>query len=173
MQSFLKIALNFIIFFFLSISYSQSLDSLKISITDVENKNDFKEVALFFKEVENQKTNNNFKLLEEHLILAQKNLIWAVKEGTIEEQLLAKYFIFLYYNSNNNEVEIITRGNELISIPEFLKLPESIFTLFCLKASLERTDQFNTLLQILPLYYKHMEDYGAVFGVKLEQLVRF
>lgn len=74
---------------------------------------------------------------------------WAENHGTIKQELLARYFLLIYYDNHLEDNLVIDIGEKLLTIPEFMEMPESVHSLLALKSSYRRKGYYQQQLNIL------------------------
>lgn len=120
----------------------------------VANEKDFLKVRELFLTAEKKYREEKVKVAPtfyKSLISAEE---WALKKGTSKQQLLSEYQVHFYYDQIINNDSIISTGNRLLSIKEFLKFPESAFVARATLDALNRKGYYTKQLELLPVFEK-------------------
>ncbi|MEO9569923.1 MAG: histidine kinase dimerization/phosphoacceptor domain -containing protein [Polaribacter sp.] len=146
-----KIKIIFIVFTFLGLQIPSNTIQKKIkSFTEKDfnslNKKFNERVILF-----NQKKIRLKKTFIDSLFIGEE---WALKNGTPNQKLLAKFQIFTYYNQLINNDKIIELGTDLLQKEEFFSFHQSYITALGLIEAYHRKGFYNKELEIFPLFIK-------------------
>ncbi|WP_370175033.1 histidine kinase dimerization/phosphoacceptor domain -containing protein [Leeuwenhoekiella palythoae] len=87
---------------------------------------------------------------------------WVKQHGNSTDRLLVEYYLLMYDDNQLNNDLVINRGETLVSNPEFLKLPESIFALFALNSSYGRKGYYIQQINIINKLIEQNERFGNI-----------
>lgn len=79
----------------------------------------------------------------------QSALQWSQFNGTPEQRLYARFYLFLYYNNHVADDHLIEIGEDLLADPTFLEMQESVVVLIALKSAYWRKGFYQKQLNIL------------------------
>lgn len=81
---------------------------------------------------------------------------WGLKNENVSQQIIAKILLARFFESQKNEIEVIVLVNELLKNEHFLKEKHAYFALKSLRFAYKKTEQYNLLLELYDVYYKHL-----------------
>lgn len=85
---------------------------------------------------------------------------WAESNGTLQQKLLAQYYLLMYYDNHLDDNQVIPLGKKLLTEPEFMEMPESVYTLLALNASYRRKGFYRQQLNLLNRLSEQNKKFG-------------
>jgi two-component sensor histidine kinase len=138
----------------------QNLDNKKI-----ENKNDYVQGKQVLHSVSVSGITKSFSSKEKAIQYGLKLIDWANNNETVDEIIDSKSALLAVYMTLNMHLEAITIAKKILAYQEVTNSRSSVDVLFALKEAYRKSERFDDLLEVLPVYYEASERFGyAVIG---------
>lgn len=129
------------------------------SLLRVQNAQDFENAIAWCDANEKQKELNE-ALPPVYLKNARAAYEWSTKSGDPENVFRAKFLLLKYYGTNFVEDSMMVMGNELMGYENFWDREESVMIMHIVTNVYNRQEQYNELLELMPLYYIQIDRFG-------------
>jgi len=132
---------------------------------NIENENDFINGKQILHEVDVNGVSTHFLSNEKAIQYALKLCVWANSNGKNNQIISAETGLLAIYMDLNRHPEAIAIAKKILRYPEVKKARSSVDILFALKEAYRKSERFDDLLKVLPIYYQASEKFGyAVVG---------
>ena len=132
----------------LKASFSQNEEQKIRSLFPIENRQEFEALRSHFYNIYTSRKRET-TWGASFLVTLNSAERWVNRYGNATDKLLMDYFFLMYDDNQLNNDLVIRRGEALVSNPEFLNLPESIFALFALNSSYDRKGYYIQQINII------------------------
>lgn len=140
--------------------FGQNFDS-----KNIENENDFIKGKQILHEVDVNGVSTHFLSNEKAIQYALKLCVWANSNGNNNQIISVETGLLAIYMDLNRHSEAIAIAKKILRYPEVKKARVSVDVLFALKEAYRKSERFDDLLEVLPIYYQASEKFGyAVVG---------
>jgi two-component sensor histidine kinase len=97
--------------------------------------------------------------------ILDKTCLWINKNGTLSQKLRSQFYL-CHYPNHLDDIEMIKKLTKLGSYDEFRQLKEYALSLFVLKFLYYKSEQFNEILEIIPILYAENKKYDNFLYIK-------
>jgi len=132
---------------------------------NIENANDFKHAKEVLATISTDGVPNHFSTYEKAIEYNLRAIDWVSNNGTITEIIMAETGLLTICMKLNRHSEAIAIAEKILKYPEVKNSRGSVDILFALKEAYRKSERFDDLLEVLPIYYQASEKFGyAVVG---------